>query len=162
MNQNVKIEAFKYVLMKLSEWKAEILNRSAESVSFSVTQELKLLFFVSAIKVGDSNLLDLFNKYYAMQFGPVESDVYNSITTSVLDISRAINISDSIRQRIDQSIEALRIASPSLVIKSASELVDISHRWECWRYSFMLAQALGKGSFRMSNELISQSEQFFK
>jgi len=152
-----KINAFKYFVKQLCILRKEIKF----DAPFSRTQLLKLLFFVSAIKVNGQDLLDIFNSFYAMQFGPVESDVLNAMNSVGIDVSH-IQLDETTMKRIDASISELNSISPSLFKKSASELVEITHKWSCWKDSFAFAEFIGKGSAKMSVELIRQSNQVFE
>src|SRR6218665_1686180 len=73
---------FEYVLHKLLEWHHEKTGRE-EPNDLGVLKSIKLLFFVSAAKTSignDNSLLDLvFDKFSAMPYGHVESEVYSEI-----------------------------------------------------------------------------------
>ena len=78
-----KILLFEYLMCRLIEWYKEVVsNQQYINKHFSRLTALKLLFFVSTIKdIENENkdLLDIFDKYYAMQYGPVEIDIYSAI-----------------------------------------------------------------------------------
>lgn len=84
-NPDLKKQAFEYLLNGLLQWfsNGELYKNSN---SFSRVKVLKLLFFVAVIKDADGNdLLDIFDKFYAMPHGPVESDIYNYMSRDELD-----------------------------------------------------------------------------
>ena len=78
-----KILLFEYLVYRLIEWYKDVVSDSHYiNKHFSRLTALKLLFFVSTIKDtenGNKDLLDVFNKFYAMQYGPVEIDIYTAI-----------------------------------------------------------------------------------
>lgn len=164
-----KILAFEYLLTQLIKW------NDNDSSSFTRLKALKLLFFVAAVKneFGE-DLLDLFDNFYALPNGPVESDVYNCITADNLCFYSFMKFSVSskklyddqqinpeLKARIDLSINRLRSINPEIVKYTAEHLVALSHCWTAWRNSIAIANLLGKGSYRMSGSLIRTSEQFY-
>ena len=78
-----KILLFEYLVYRLIEWYQKVVSdQKYIQKHFSRLTALKLLFFVSTIKDGEnenSDLLDIFNNFCAMQYGPVESDIYAAI-----------------------------------------------------------------------------------
>ena len=174
-----KVLAFEYLVCCLLRWKAEILKFDLEEVSISKTQALKLLFLASAIpgKEGD-DLLSVFNHFYAMQFGPVESDIYNAImdkgfvvlqvndsllSVCNLDERTFIDLDNSgVKSRIDIAVHQLQLRNNSLVLFQASRLVDITHKWWCWKDAYEKARLLDKGSFPMNETSIRESNKVFE
>lgn len=171
---NNKIFAFEYLLTQLIEWGAE-KKPAVPTSSFTRLKALKLLFFTAAVKNEEGgDLLDLFDNFYALPNGPVESDVYNIITSDQLtyytfkdfSLGRKIPYSDSglcddIKARINTAIEALKKKNGNLVSYRAEELVALSHSWMSWQNSIRIAKALGKGSYRMDINKIRTNAQFF-
>lgn len=151
---SLKINSFKYIVNQL-------LRMRIDGASFSRTQLLKLLFFVSAVKVNGRDLLDIFDNYYAMQFGPVESDVFNAMNNEGIDYIH-FQIDGDTMKRIDDALYELNSRYPSLFKRSASELVEISHKWSCWRDAYAFADFMGKGSVKMGVEQIRKSNQVFE
>lgn len=177
----MKIEAFEYVLDKLIEWKTELHSElSNEEVlkSFSKLSVLKLLFFVASIRKKQddkySDLLHIFNAFYALPYGPVESDIYDSI---LLDRIPRYTIGDSSliikkegkssldskdKKNIDVSISALRNINKSLIDLKPYELVEITHKWDCWKNTYQYALFLGKMGYSISvNQIRSESNRVF-
>ena len=80
-----KILLFEYLMYHLIEWyKNVVSNNQIQNKHFSRLTALKLLFFVSTIKDTENeerDLLDIFNNYCAMQYGPVEIDIYTAIVS---------------------------------------------------------------------------------
>lgn len=142
---------------------------------FSRLKSLKLLFLVSAIKDEEgNNLLSLFNNFYAMQHGPVESDIYNAMVHDTFEYFKFQNRQTSFKKQtlsdlekienkecLDNAISLLREANPDIVSYPAMDLVDITHKWISWKSAYMVAQMLGKGSQFMPTEMIENSNEFF-
>lgn len=170
-----KITAFEYLLYRIYLWKNEMDSTALEEISFSRIKALKLLFFVAAVRnEQNEDLLDIFNNFYAMQFGPVESDVYNSMSNGGLSFFSASDLKLDVQGLsriqemettpfivIDNAIETLKAISPQIVLYSATDLVDVSHKWDCWRTAFEIASLLNKGSYRMSSTSIRKSNSVF-
>lgn len=79
-----KLIAFEYILNQLIEKGVKGDSKVFQS-SFTRLKALKLLFLVASIKNQyGKDLLDVFDNFYALPNGPVESDVYNSITADTL------------------------------------------------------------------------------
>lgn len=164
-----KILAFEYLLTQLIKW------NNNDSSSFTRLKALKLLFFVAAVKNEfGQDLLDVFDNFYALPNGPVESDIYNCITADSLSYysfktfsvsSKRVfddqHIKQELKDRIDLAINRLRSINPEIVKYSAEHLVTLSHCWTAWRNSISIANLLGKGSYKMSGSLIRTSDQFY-
>lgn len=171
-----KILKFEYILAKLIEWKINSTGDTDLS-SFTRLKVLKLLFFVAAVKQNNGNdLLDTFNNFYAMQHGPVESDIYNNITQglhffsfdgrnlrtdNLVKESEFIGLSQKEKESIISSISALKAINSNIVLYTASQLVNLSHRWESWKTAIAIADILGKGSEKMNIKLIRENQQYF-
>lgn len=176
-----KILCFEYVLYRLLNWYKEICPTDPTFSSFTRLKVLKLLFFVSAIHSDNKkeDLLDIFNNFYAMQHGPVESDIYNAmvkstlryynfksiyiqqVTTTPINASYFNDINQSVRDRIDSAIQLLRNNNENLITYTASNLVNLSHQWESWQIAMHIAESLGKGSEPMDINLIRSNCQYF-
>lgn len=174
MDSHIKVASFEYLLHQFISWSQEDFPE-VSILSFTRLKSLKLLFFVSAIKNKEGNdILDIFNNFYALKNGPVESDIYNCITADKLEFysfkdysfrekkSFNLNVSDELKVKLDLAIDALRAQNKNIVSYSAYQLVSISHYWNAWQKAFMLANAYGKGSYRMGVSMIRESNQIFK
>ena len=174
-----KILCFEYVLYQLSNWYKDLCSYDPALTSFTRLKVLKLLFFTSAIhsEEKEDDLLDIFHNFYAMQHGPVESDIYSAMVNSSLehynfksiyisienpfDISCFNDIEKPLRDRIDASVHLLRSKNEKLITYTASELVNLSHQWESWQIAMHMADTLGKGSEPMDVKLIRSNCQYF-
>ena len=145
-----KEQLFEYFVVQLDKWKKEVITNSGSS--FSKLQLQKLLFLVSA---QDSTLqfhpmLDIFDRFYALKYGPVEMDIYDAMTqgsfkalsfgermceihhekTSYFD-----NIPEDQRAIVDDAIKKLRIRNPYYILKdpfeSSSTIPFKCDKWPC-------------------------------
>lgn len=173
-----KVKCFEYILVRLIEWYSNMRPDDTELLSFTRLKVLKLLFFVSAVKQDNTkrDLLDIFDNFYAMQHGPVESDIYNEITDHLIffnfegrNIKRTdidinlelLHLNKEDITLLDSSINALRNINQNIILYSASKLVDLSHKWESWQTAIAIAEILGKGSEKMRTNLIRNDKQYF-
>lgn len=174
MDLITKKQAFEYLLTQMLKW-GEEMDPAVPVLSFTRLKALKMLFFSAAVKNSQGgDLLDIFDNFYALPNGPVESDIYNSITSDNLtyytfrDFSfnaktpyNDEGLSDQLKERIGFAVEALRQKNNKIVTYNAEQLVALSHTWMAWRDSILIARALGKGSYPMDTEKIRSNSQFF-
>lgn len=171
----IKQQAFEYLLSNFFKWKAFSLQVSEKEVSFTRVEAMKLLFFVSAIKTkSGEDLLDIFDRFYALQYGPVELSVYNTLVQNSLscfvvedrtiylkaDPCHSSNI-PVLKEKLDASLITLQNTNPLIATYPAHKLVDISHSWICWKSSMDVADLLKKNSFIMDTNSIRASNQYF-
>ena len=179
MNHN-KTLLFEYAISKFIEWYREAMSGDREQQfqsHFTRLTALKLLFFVSAIKNREGeDILDIFDNYCAMQYGPVEVEVYTDIVYKKtycynfgnrgLEITGSNKHFDTLspleKARIDDAICNLREKNPQLVTYSASHLVDITHKWDSWISAISIAEMSNKGSEPMLIEAIRTNVQFYE
>lgn len=174
MDLNLKKLAFEYWLTQMLNWGKEMIPQ-VSFYSFTRLKALKLLFFTAAVQNEDGDdLLDVFDNFYALPNGPVESDVYNSITADDLtyytfkDFSFATKqpfsdneLNAELKWRIDTAIDTLKKKNEKIVAYNAEMLVALSHTWLSWQSAIQIAQALGKGSYKMDRRLIRDNAQTF-
>lgn len=176
MDIEQKKHSFEYLLSELLKWHKEVAP-CKNVISFTRVKTLKLLFFVSAVKdENGGDLLDIFDKFYAMPHGPVESDIYNFMSRNALDyfsfadiymskkkeyVSQPSDLPEDIRLKIDKAISCLRLHNPKIITLGAFELVDISHKWNVWKNSMRVAELLGKSSQLMPVDGIRSNIQIF-
>lgn len=174
MDISVKKQAFEYWITQMLDWGKE-LTPQVSFYSFTRLKALKLLFFTAAIQNKDGgDLLDVFDNFYALPNGPVESDIYNSITSDDLTYYTFRNfsfatkrqfsdngLSEDIKKRIDYAISELKNRNKRIVAYNAETLVTLSHTWLSWQSAIQIARALGKGSYKMDVKLIRGNVKFF-
>ena len=179
--KNDKILLFEYLIYCLIKWyKDAVSNNRHLNKHFSRLTALKLLFFVSAIKDtenGNKDLLDIFNKFYAMQYGPVEIEVYTAIVEGRTQLYKfgvhelivnsqdntifdSLNVQD--KSRIDKAIMLLKNRNPKIISYSASMLINISHKWAAWQNAMSVASMLGRRCEDMPINSIRENRQFYE
>lgn len=177
MNSAQKIKAFDYLVNELIIWSKELNHGIFDSSNLSKLKVTKLLFFASAISATPDNkgLLEIFDHFYAMPYGHVESEVHDQMdsSNSYLITKHGLSIKQNFNQNyfseldlrllelITDSVRKLKLQNMELVNYSPFELVEISHKWESWRTMFSLAKSKGKHSMRIPNELIQSEIKYF-
>ena len=179
-----KILAFEYLVYRLIEWYREAISSTEDIPShFSRLSVLKLLFLISAIKdentEGRSDLLEIFNQFCAMQYGPVETDIYTAIVKGYTKIykfnNRTIEISEQkdsissiftslpneLRSSIDNAIRLLRDKNPQIISYPATKLVNITHKWQSWQNAMWMADISGARQFPMTVESIRKDTPYY-
>lgn len=176
-----KILLFEYLICCLIEWyKDTMSNNKNLNKHFSRLTALKLLFFVSTIKDTENenkDLLDIFDNFCAMQYGPVEIDIYTAIVDEKTQLykfgvhelivnSENNTIFDSLnpqdKNRIDRAIMLLKNRNTKIISYPASILIDISHKWEAWQSAISLASMLGRRCENMPTNSIRENRQFYE
>lgn len=178
MEKNNKILAFEYVLYKLVEWHKEVTG--LEHNDISILKALKLLFFISAVeydKETKATLLDIvFNKFVAMPYGHVETEIYDivkngELTNVTIDTNETIihdnfdpiqQVTDDIRSIIDKAIQVLKSLNNNLIEYTSFQLVDLSHSWYSWKYYFSKAQSSGVSSISIPSSVIKSEDKFYE
>ncbi len=179
----MKKEAFEYVLFKLIEW-YNLNNHSLNYLEFNSTNDLsklkilKLHFFVTTVNAKNNNLLDVFNNFYAMPYGHVESDIYNELSRLERYVvsNRNVIIKDlylenlnlsfellesKIKLDIDSAVETLKLKNSELINLSALDLVEISHHYFSWKYTFNHARVSKRFSEPIPVDLIKDEIKYF-
>ncbi|OUN68517.1 type II toxin-antitoxin system antitoxin SocA domain-containing protein [Barnesiella sp. An55] len=163
-----KIKAFDYMLQLFEEWRDD--HKTIKGKPLSKLTALKLLFLTAAPKKdkGD-DLLDIFDNFYAMPYGPVESDVYNVIQANTLPsyvseykiIKRREGGEDNSSEyagsefeNIRNAVNALRAENEKLIELNAFDLVAITHRWDSWNRAMDFAEFMGQLSAKMPKDSI--------
>lgn len=163
--------AFSYMITLFLDWyKKENGKENIQDCysAFSKLSLLKLLFLGTAIRVenNDPDLLDVFDNFSALPYGPVESDVYNwiiedsiphyTIGDRLIQIkdNNPIDIDNSLKLSINKSIDALKRVNPRLINADAFQLVEITHKWKSWSDAYSFAEFLGQRGYAMKIEEI--------
>lgn len=178
MTRGEKIKYFQYVLFKL-------LDGSNKENDLSILKALKLLFFISAVKANkndtDSLIDSVFNKFVAMPYGHVETDIYDEIKSTIDGVFEYITITSEktvlkseadfqllskkldskYLSQIDQAIYYLKEHYGSLFSLKAFQLVELSHLWYSWRKNYNIALEKGQKSWPIEiNDIKSESKIF--
>lgn len=176
MNENKKY-AFEYLIDLLIQWHKNICGEhdTRYEESFTKLKLIKLLFFASAISASNSDygLLTVFNRFVAMPFGPVESDVYNELNSTIgkykitdkklqiVDTSYSPVNDQEIEEKISKAVNLLKEKNKEIIKYSAFELVDLSHQWSCWKVTYEFAQKTGKRSMVIPAKMIIDSDKYY-
>lgn len=169
--------AFEYYVIKLHEWYKEALPENPSN-DLSVLKVLKLLFFGVALnsEKEQSLLEDPFNKFCAMPYGHVESEIYDIIKSNhdfqyieLLSRSSSLKvaslagstITNKYTSEIDNTIQKLKSKNFDLIKMTASDLVKLSHEWYSWKYYFNKAKLNGSFSELIPVEIIKLEQKFF-
>lgn len=120
---------------------------------FNILKLIKLHFFIIAINSDkDDTLLEL-NEFWAMPYGPVETSVYSKIRNDknfgefILSNEKAVftgnkpEIEKYLEDKIIRSINLLLDLEPRLLYTDAGTLVELTHKWNCWKKNYSLARA---------------------
>lgn len=151
------IEIFKNVVFQLRDWYIQKAGISAEQFDenndFSILKLIKLHFFVISINSENDDFLLEQNEFWAMPYGPVETTIYSQIRNNK-NFNEFILSNDKIKfshekpfidarieTLINNSISILLDLEPRLLYTDAGTLVDLTHKWHCWRKNYSLARA---------------------
>tara|TARA_R110000868_G_scaffold46298_1_gene153037 strand:+ start:846 stop:1376 length:531 start_codon:yes stop_codon:yes gene_type:complete len=174
MTPQEKTPYFEYFTKLLVDWHSEKTGNNTNDLS--TLKVLKLLFFASAVNTksdSQDTLLDtIFDKYYAMPYGHVESDIYTSIRTGSLTnvtinnrnsiIHSDIELpSEKLKKDIDNAVGALKASNPNIILASSFDLVDLSHSWYSWQYYYGLAKRQRVNSIPIPVSDIKEEEKIF-
>ena len=165
-----KIACFEYLVDQLR------LRNNGSLDGFTTLKLIKLLFLVVGVSSNDNEegLTRIFNKFSAMPYGPVESDIYNAIQTNRLNKYRInsssctiqeesdINLQEQDSQDINNHIKLLLAKNPRILQWQPFELVDITHKWSCWRTCYNVALTDGKHSIDMPARMIQKSVKYYQ
>ena len=178
-----KILAFEYLVFRLIEWYAAVTSNKEDVTShFSRLSVLKFLFLSAAIKdeeiedINKKDLLGIFDNFYAMQYGPVELDVYSAIVNDSLSIYKLSNklievkhdaniafdnLSNDLRHSIDNAINILKKKNANIILYNATQLVNITHKWQSWQNAMWLANISGNRQSPMTTDSIRKDMQYY-
>lgn len=166
---------FEFLVCELDKWRLEIHLERTNLLTKLRLQ--KILFFVSTIYATRQRhiLLDVFNNFYALPYGPVELDIYDSMNKNdFLYISIVGNncivkntekdfsvLNEEYKEIIIQSIAYLKDKYSNYLFRPAFELVDLTHRWSAWQIAMECAKVLGHNKAKLSTEDILNSTKFY-
>lgn len=162
---------FEYLVYLLEQWKQE--KHPNNTMAFTKLKLQKILFLVASINAtGDRHpLLDVFNKFYALPYGPVELDIYetmnanafNHITFEGNNCKHSLKeddfdaLDESLKIAMREAIEALKSQGVDYITTPVFELVEITHKWTSWQVAMSAAEMLGSKRESMSTEDICGS-----
>jgi uncharacterized phage-associated protein len=163
----MKWQSFTYIVQQLIAW-SDSEGGTGQRSSFTKLKLLKLLFFVSAAdsSEGEYSLLRVFENFYAMPYGHVESDIYNLMREyNVFDykplMSEDVRLNDAQKKVIDSAIANLKDINRKIVLYTANQLVDLSHEWYSWKSMYNMARSSDKYSVAIPADLIKHEHKFY-
>lgn len=176
-NHQLKADCFEFLMDELVKWVEEKGGNPKRYLN--LLKVIKLNFFVAAASSSETSegLLTVFDEFYALPYGHVESDVYNiiknqsnaqlkkyTIMSNGIDWSTDENISIDVRysSNIKSSIEKIKTIDPDFVLRPAGYLVDLSHMWRSWKLMYSTAKSLNKHAIKIPSNLIQTESKIFK
>lgn len=173
-----KVKAFEYFTNHLVDWyKEQNHEQEFSDNDLSKLKVLKIHFFVCASRASEKEdgLLDVFDNFWAMPYGHVESDVYTwldkldyiRIDNYKLDIVKEylddyfLDLDSDIKKRIDESFVAVKSTNAKLVNYMAVDLVELSHTWYSWKSMYKLARSFKKYSMKIPKEIIKSENKIY-
>ena len=178
LQQEKKRYLFEYLVFLLKQWKDELYPYL--KVTFSKLKLHKILFLVAAVKATSQNhpLLDVFNNFYALPYGPVELDIYDAMNSNAfkrikfegnncksdsLDDRYFDNLNNAQKQTMMEAIRTIREMGADYITKDPFELVDITHKWTSWQVAMQVAEMLGnKREFMSTDDIINSTVRAYK
>lgn len=172
-----KILLFEYIVYRLDRWKHEI--GSANVPAFTKLRLQKILFLICAWNVTKDKpkLLNVFNRFCALPYGPVEMDIYeamkdnskfknlsfegNECVYKDFTDSMFVNLTDGMKIYVDDAIEHFKSEKRKYLTMPVFDLVDVTHQWSVWKFSAAYANSQGRDMEKMSNESIINSTRYY-
>lgn len=172
-----KIHAFAYIMLLFAQWYEKHTGRSMHSGlannALSQLLALKLLFLASTLKRDEkdleSDLLGVFDNFFALPYGPVESDIYDAIKHNRVDGLKFEGVRTDIDESIVRSllnegdrsilqlhVEKLERINSDLVVMNPFDVVEITHKWKSWSINYEFAKFIGQQGYPMSVNEIRQ------
>ena len=166
-----KVECFEYLVHLL------IKRRPDKYQDFTTLKLIKLLFFTVGISSTEKEdgLTGIFNNFVAMPYGPVESDIYTNIqkgssrryritpnSLNVINDKIPFEVEEELESKIEEALDKLLTKNPNILECQAFQLVDISHKWSCWRICYHIAIENGKRSIGIPSEMIKDSIKYYQ
>lgn len=116
-------------------------------------------------------MLDVFNNFYAMPYGPVELDIYESMKKNEFEHIKfngiecqpyfqnfdVSSIDPSYKQDIDHAVQSLKEVGFDYLSAPVYDLVEMTHKWSAWRIAMDISKISGSRQERMTAEDIYNS-----
>jgi len=172
-----KINLFEAFLGELVNWFCEVNNCDVDDFNshpnndLSKLKVIKLHFFACSTT---NDALDIFNDFHAMPYGHVETDVYNGlnnmkffkITKSRMEIEP--EGMEFLKLNLDEEykiakvmVKNLKYINMDLIKYKAFDLVELSHKWFSWRYTFKEARQANSYSKKINPDLIKEEKKYY-
>lgn len=166
---------FEFLVCELDKWRID--QGISRTDLFTKLRLQKILFLVASIKATPEHhpLLDIFDNFYALPYGPVEVDIYEDMNKNEFHFLTfngndcSINNGEKdfsslelvCRKEIMDSIADLRELGANYINQPVFDLVDITHRWSAWQIAMDCARIMGMNRAKMTtNDIVSSSRYF--
>ena len=166
---------FEYLVYLLEQWRQE--EHCDFTEKFTKLKLQKILFLVASYNADKDNhpLLDVFNNFYALPYGPVEIDIYDYMNNSDFDyisfqrndcilntnIKELENAKDESTKEamtaMKESLDKIKNMGVDYIVMPTFDLVNITHKWTTWKIAMRVAEMLGQKRERMTTEDICNS-----
>lgn len=168
---------FEYIVYRLDDWKRKIGARQIPA--FTKLRLQKILFLICAWNVSkdEPKLLIVFNRFYALPYGPVEMDIYeamkdnnafknlhfdgNECVYDTMNDSMFEELSKDVKGYVDKAVEHFVSEKREYLTMPVFDLVDITHKWSVWQISMEYAKLQGRNMEGMPNESIINSTHYY-
>ena len=174
-----KILVFEYLVYRLDKWKKDIEKTGKIVPSFTKLRLQKILFLVCAWNTSDTDmrLLNTFNNFYALPYGPVEMDIYEAMKKSnslqyikfqrnecvydKLDESMFNDIQANERRWVDEAVEKFETNQRKYLTMPVFDLVELTHKWSVWQIAMQYAKLLEHNKARITSSDIIESKKSY-
>lgn len=162
---------FEYLVYLLEQWKLEKHPNKTEA--FTKLKLQKILFLVASVKATNEvhTLLDVFNNFYALPYGPVEIDIYEAMNNASFNNIRFIGnnckhsltdqyfscLDPTLMKAMNEAIQAIKELGVDYITAPPFDLVDITHKWTSWQVAMQVAEMFGNKREPMSTDDIINS-----
>lgn len=170
------IKIFENIIFELRNWYIQQKNIKPEEFNeindFTILKILKLHFFVVAINSETKDGLLNKNQFYAMPYGPVETNIYTfykqnngnydnlfTISNESTNFKNEVDlpkIDQELKTEIKNAISRLKELEPNLILAGAGSLVELTHTWNSWKKYYNLARRNGGFSELMPSQEIKK------
>lgn len=155
---------------------ALVRRNNNKTDTFTPQNIIRLLFLtVGLYSTGENKLLtEVFNKFVARPFGPVESDVCEFIASDILSKYTFINstckikndsinldLDDYSKRLIDEAVNLLIEKNPNILYYQPTHLVDIVQKWSCWKICYDVALTNGNFNIIIPPRMIRNSIKYY-
>lgn len=162
---------FEYLVFLLEQWKQEI--HLSYVPPFTKLKLQKILFLVAAVNSTNDKhpLLEVFNRFYALPYGPVELDIYEAMNSNQFDKIQFernqcicncsemdfIGLEGPIKKEMNDALLTIKSMGANYITISVFDLVAITHKWTSWQVAYQVADMLGNKKEFMSTDDICNS-----
>lgn len=173
---STKIQYFEYFLVQLVDWFCTYYKIEQKDFNDHPNNDLsklkvfKLHFFACSTMMPDT--LSIFDKFKALPYGHVESEVYSKLSSlelfelgnEKLEIKANVSLEKQNGKKmkiIEEMVLKLRKENEDLISWDAFKLVELSHKWFSWRYNYNKARQEHRFSEPISSAILEQEDKIY-